>query len=94
METPHHPSLIRRMRDAGVRRLARTGPLMAGSLVETAKHCGRPGCHCQTGEKHVGWYLTRFVDYEAPFLLWWGLLLHLCKLASLRPTSRTRSMED
>jgi len=58
---PDHPGQIRRMRDARVRRLAQTGPLMAGSLVQIAKHCGRPGCHCQDGEKHVGWYLTRYV---------------------------------
>lgn len=49
------------MRDARVRRLARIGPVMAGSLVQIAKHCGRPGCHCQNGQKHVGWYLTRSV---------------------------------
>jgi len=49
------------MRDARVRRLAQAGPLMAGSLVRIAKHCGRPGCHCQDGRKHVGWYLTRYV---------------------------------
>lgn len=61
MKIPRHPSQIRRMRDARVRRLARIGPVMAGSLVQIAKHCGRPGCHCQNGQKHVGWYLTRSV---------------------------------
>ena len=59
MNVPKHPTLIRRMRDARVKKLAHIGPLMAGSLVRIAKHCGRPGCHCQTGEKHLGWYLTR-----------------------------------
>ena len=61
MRTPKHPTLIRRFRDARLKKLARAGPLLAGSLVQIAKHCGRPGCHCQTGEKHVGWYLTRSV---------------------------------
>jgi len=61
MKVPSHPTLIRRMRDARVRRLARAGPLLAGSLVPIAKHCGRAGCRCQAGEKHVGWYLTRSV---------------------------------
>jgi hypothetical protein len=37
-------------------------PVLAGSLVRIAKHCGRPGCHCQKGAKHVGWYLTRPVQ--------------------------------
>ena len=49
------------MRDARVRELIAAGPVLGGSLVRIAKHCGRPGCHCQTGEKHVGWYLTRAV---------------------------------
>ena len=59
MKIPNHPTLIRRMRDARVKQLAAERPVLGGSLVRIAKHCGRPGCHCQTGEKHVGWYLTR-----------------------------------
>jgi hypothetical protein len=59
MKVPAHPTLIRRMRDARVRKLAAQGPVLGGSVVRIAKHCGRPGCHCQTGQKHVGWYLTR-----------------------------------
>ena len=60
MKIPRHPALIRRRRDARVKQLARAGPLLAGSLVRIAKHCGRAGCRCQRGEKHVGWYLTRY----------------------------------
>ena len=60
MRIPKHPTLLRSSRDARVKQLKATGPLLAGSLVQIAKHCGRPGCHCQTGEKHVGWYLTRY----------------------------------
>ncbi len=59
MKLPVHPTLVRRMRDARVKKLAADRPVLGGSLVRIAKHCGRPGCHCQTGEKHVGWYLTR-----------------------------------
>ena len=59
MKVPDHPTLIRRMRDGRVKKLAAERPVLRGSLVRIAKHCGRPGCHCQTGEKHVGWYLTR-----------------------------------
>jgi hypothetical protein len=61
MKVPEHPTLIRRMRDARIRKLARIGSVLAGSLVQIAKHCGRAGCRCQKGEKHVGWYLTRSV---------------------------------
>ena len=58
MRVPQHATLVRRMLDARVRRLAARGPVLQASLVQIAKHCGRPGCHCQTGEKHVGNYLT------------------------------------
>ena len=66
MKVPRHPTLVRRLRDARVKQLGRAGPLLAGSLVPIAKHCGRAGCRCQPvgrggrGEKHVGWYLTRY----------------------------------
>jgi len=62
VKVPDHPTLIRRMRDARVKQLATDRPVLGGSLVRIAKHCGRPGCHCQKGEKHVGWYLTRRVN--------------------------------
>ena len=59
MRVPSHPTLIRRMLDARLKRLATTKPLLAASLVQTAKHCGRPSCHCLNGgPKHVGNYVT------------------------------------
>lgn len=66
MRIPRHPTLIRRFRDARVKQLASAKPLLSGSLVRIAKHCGRKGCRCQPveqggrGEKHVGWYVTRY----------------------------------
>ena len=62
MKVPDHPTLIRRMRDGRLRKLTARRPVLGGSLVRIAKHCGRPGCHCHKGEKHVGWYLTRPVN--------------------------------
>ena len=62
MKVPDHPTLLRRMRDARVGQLVAHRPVLGGSLVRIAKHCGRSGCHCQRGEKHVGWYLTRAVQ--------------------------------
>lgn len=41
-----------------IRQLQARGPVLAASLVRITKHCGRPGCHCQTGEKHVGHAVT------------------------------------
>jgi len=32
--------------------------LLPGSLSQTARQCGKPTCHCQTGEGHPSWYLT------------------------------------
>ena len=59
MDIPEHPTLIRRMLDARLRQVATTKPVLAASLVQIAKHCGRKGCHCQQGgPKHVGHYLT------------------------------------
>jgi hypothetical protein len=58
MKVPGHPTLIRRMLDARVKRLCARGPVLLASPVEIAKHCGRPRCRCQRGFKHVGHYLT------------------------------------
>jgi CRISPR/Cas system-associated exonuclease Cas4 (RecB family) len=58
MNTPKHPTLIHRMSQSRIRQLQARGPVLAASLVVIAKHCGRPGCHCQRGEKHRGHYLT------------------------------------
>ena len=58
MQTPRHPTLIRRMAESRVRQLQARGPVLAASLVTIAKQCGRLGCHCQRGEKHRGQYLT------------------------------------
>ncbi len=58
MRIPQHPTLIQRFRAARLKQLHARGPVLAASLVRIAKHCGRGGCHCQHGAKHVGHYLT------------------------------------
>ena len=58
MRTPEHPTLIRRMRDARLKRLAGTRPLVSASLVEVEVRCGSKGCHCATGRGHPSFYLT------------------------------------
>ena len=63
MRVPEHPTLIRRLLDARLKKLATSQPVLAASLVTIAKHCGRPGCHCQQGgPKHPGHYLTCKID--------------------------------
>lgn len=46
------------MIQARVRQLQARTPVVAASLVQISKHCGREGCHCQTGKKHIGHALT------------------------------------
>ena len=40
-----------------VRQVTRN-PLLRGSLVVMHRQCGKPGCHCQQGEKHTSLYLA------------------------------------
>lgn len=58
MKIPDHPTLIRRMLDSRLRQMQAHSPLLIASLVEIARSCGKPGCACQEGKKHVGRYLT------------------------------------
>ena len=58
MKVPKHPTLIRRMLNARVKRLCAAGPVLAASLVRIAKTCGKAYCRCLRGQKHVGHYLT------------------------------------
>lgn len=62
MKIPRHPTLIRRLLDSRVRQFVARGPLLAASLVEIARTCGRVGCRCLSGHKHVGHYLTFKAD--------------------------------
>lgn len=33
-------------------------PFIAGSLVKMARICGKAGCKCTRGDKHMSWYLA------------------------------------
>lgn len=58
MKNPRPLAVLEAMIHSRVRRLQAQSPIVAASLVQISKHCGREGCHCQTGQKHVGHYLT------------------------------------
>ena len=47
-------------RDARSRLLKRCAdaPLLRGSLVSMSRVCGKPGCRCVDGQKHVSLYLA------------------------------------
>ena len=58
MNLPRHATQLHRMAEARIRQLKASGPVLGASLVQIAKRCGRAGCHCRTGAKHLGTYLT------------------------------------
>lgn len=51
------PGEQRHARSRAVQQIAEN-PLLRGSLVSMARTCGKAGCHCQQGEKHVSLYLA------------------------------------
>lgn len=51
------PAQERQARSRAVQHLAEN-PLLRGTLVSMARTCGKAGCHCQRGEKHVSLYLA------------------------------------
>ena len=58
MKIPKHPTLIRRHLEARIQEFKLNGPFVAASLVAFRRKCGRPGCHCQSGEGHPAHHLT------------------------------------
>jgi hypothetical protein len=59
MRIPTHPTLIRRQLDSRLKQLTPQVPVLAASLVEYTKKCGKPSCHCvKGGAKHVAYNLT------------------------------------
>ena len=51
------PAEERHARSVAVQHIA-DNPLLRGSLVSMARTCGKAGCHCQQGEKHISLYLA------------------------------------
>ena len=49
MRVPEHPTLIRRMLDARLRKVAAAGPVLAASLGFYSHRCGSPACRCHHG---------------------------------------------
>ena len=55
------PGEERHSRSRAVQHISQNS-LLRGSLVPMARTCGKAGCHCQQGEKHVSLYLSVRVD--------------------------------
>jgi hypothetical protein len=49
---------LEKRRDALLEQLRGIGNLMRGTLVQTKVRCGRKGCVCETGDKHVKIHLS------------------------------------
>jgi uncharacterized protein DUF6788 len=59
MRIPDHPTLIRSLLKARLARLGSEQPLLAATLTQVHKRCGRKTCRCYThGERHPAWHLT------------------------------------
>jgi hypothetical protein len=59
MRIPDHPTLIRRMLDSRLNKLAPDQPLLAATLVHFTRRCGRPSCRCNRGgPRHPSQHLT------------------------------------
>jgi len=59
MRVPDHPTLLRRMIDSRLKKLATTTPILAATLTSYAHRCGRPTCRCRHGGPlHTGQHLT------------------------------------
>ena len=59
MRTPEHPTLILRMLQHRLKKLATTSPILAASFGTYTHRCGRPACRCHHGGPlHQGQHLT------------------------------------
>src|SRR5687767_1099400 len=59
----HRPPAEREARSRLLKRCA-DAPLLRGSLVSMRRSCGKPGCHCVEGEKHLSLYLAMRVGKQ------------------------------
>ena len=63
MRIPEHPTQIRAQLKSRLARLDSVEPMLAATLTEVHKHCGRKTCRCHTeGELHTAWHLTHKVE--------------------------------
>lgn len=57
--TPRHPfGPEERAARSRLAQLLHDHELIGGSVVSMARRCGKKGCRCRTGEKHVSLYLS------------------------------------
>ena len=63
MRIPTHPTLIQRMLDSRLKKVAAAKPVLAASFVSFEIRCGKPSCACNHGgPKHR----TQHVTFKEP----------------------------
>ena len=59
MRTPDHPTIVLRMLQHRLKKLATASPVLAASFGSYSHRCGRPSCRCHHGGPlHTGQHLT------------------------------------
>jgi len=58
MNTPENPNQLRRTLGSRLKQLVPRGPVLLASVVQSTRKCGRYGCKCNRGEKHVRTQVT------------------------------------
>ena len=58
MNIPDDPRQIRRMLDARLRQIEAQGPLLTATVAQSGRTCGRFGCRCYRGDKHISTRVT------------------------------------
>ena len=58
MNTAESPEQVRRTLDARLKQLVPRGAVLMASVVQSARKCGRYGCKCNRGEKHIRTQIT------------------------------------
>jgi len=58
MNTSENPNQSRRTLEARLKQLVPRGPVLLASLVRSSRWCGRYGCKCNRGEKHIRTQIT------------------------------------
>ena len=58
MNTSENPNQSRRTLEARLKQLVPRGPVLLASLVRSSRRCGRYGCKCNRGEKHIRTQIT------------------------------------
>ncbi|MDD5448737.1 MAG: hypothetical protein PHO53_06210 [Actinomycetota bacterium] len=65
MDYEKNINMLKRMRDARIKKLGEVGPFIAGTVVEFGRVCGRENCRkCAKGERHKTQQLTYKDDQQ------------------------------